>query len=479
MDECPICLEPIKHNAIVGVVDRCSHHYHQLCILQWSSHSNSCPTCRKHFHKVNIVHEASKNHIIKSFSVQDKIISTDAINNIPSEFIIPPHQVPRADPEISTYENDSFSGHGVCQICSSASYTLRTRPMISCVACDASFHVSCLGTASHAPGEQAWFCPVCDCFQELHTPQPRSSRTTPRAAPTRRTGLIATDSDVVDDPFYQAFDDLPVMPSRSAVMNGGVLLRREAQALRNLTPDEANLWSMFEQARAGDNDTQAGSSAPEVPENQTRKRRRRRTGRESSPATGTSHSGLNANETTSAAVNSRNPTSSRIATLMNQIRLSPSRRDIPSTSATTTSVRSSHLTRTRESPLLSPVTSDSETESKRPCLDHNPELTLEQKRKVQKHVRDNLRPLYKPQRLREPQSPEKLPSNNQSLSDGLITTEHDYININKSISRRIYSAIVALSKNDGSLALEDYFTEHSSKLRDLVDSCVQDELSKC
>lgn len=467
MDECPICLEPMMPDAIVGVVARCQHHYHEACLLQWSSHSNSCPTCRKHFHKINVVSDKGKGQVLRSFSVQDKIISTDAINNIPSEYIIPPNQVPQAEAEAIPDELDLSSG--VCQICSSASYTLRSRRMVSCVACNAAFHVSCLGTASHQPGDLAWFCPVCDCYQEIHYPRSRRARATPTRVSRRTQGLITTDSDVVDDPFYQEFDEpLFTTTSRSSVMNGGVLLRREAQALRNLTPDEANLWSMFEQARSHDQDSSPLTNFTQQPEGQRRKRRRRR-----------AHEGTSAHEGASEqAPVAENPpngsSSSRIATLMNQIRLQPTRKDVlPSQHSTV--VQRHTASRNHASPLLSPANSDSETESKRPCLDYNQELTLEQKKQVQKHVRDNLRPLYRPQS--GPTSPGALPPSGPS-ENGIITSEHDYININKSISRKIYSFIVDAGKKEGRLALEGYFTEHSSQLRDLVDSCVQTELGK-
>lgn len=452
--ECPICLESINDPDIVGIVHRCSHQYHEQCLLQWSSHSNSCPTCRKPFHKINVAIKNTPNVVLRSFNVQDKLLPNPAINSIPAEYVIPPHVVPQRDE--GENERDVHPG-GVCQICSSASYTLMRRAMASCVACNAAFHVSCLGAASHEPGSTEWFCPVCDCYQELYSaPSSRAARRAPaRSLPSRRNHtLITTDSDLAQHTFEESLDLLDRAPGilerrpRTNVLNGGVLLRREERALRNLTPEEATLWNMLEQARAGG---QADLPALESVERPRRKRRRRT---QEAPA-----------EAPPQVSHQQNPEagSSRIGALMNQIKTRPQRNNSPLQERPVLATPGP-LTQTgpvtRLSPLISPVTSDSESESRRPMELTRKELTLDQKRIIQKFVRDNLRPLYTP---------------NETSSAGTITSEDEYIRINKSISRKIYLAILSLDEDSD--LYDDYFENPSSKLRDLVDCCVQRELA--
>lgn len=457
--ECPICLEGIKSSDIIGIVYPCSHHYHEQCLLQWSTQSNSCPTCRKPFHKVNIAVKSNPQVVLRSYNVQDKLMPNEAINNIPPEFVIPPSVVPQR--ERVEQERDIQPG-GVCQVCSSASYALRQRAMVSCVACNASFHVSCLGAASHEPGSSEWFCPVCDCFQELYTSGLSRSRTRRPARAvvgSRNSSLITTDSDLAEAVFEDSLDSLEAVApplerrSRSNVLNGGVLLRREERALRNLTPEEAHLWDMFEQARTGNLDLAPTTTVEEKPR---RKRRRRTT--EAVPLESLSSQAASGQGTSESG-------SSRIGSLMNQIKLRPQRGGTVPEERSSTSLPLPLVAPpiTRLSPMISPVTSDSESESRRPLFDRTGrELTLEQKRMVQKYVRDNLRPLYTP---------------NETSRRGTITTEEEYIRINKSISRKIYSAILSLEEEEGPLIYEDYFGSHSSKLRDLVDCCVQRELA--
>lgn len=446
--ECPICLEGIDSDDVIGIVHPCSHHYHEQCLLQWSTQSNSCPTCRKPFHKINVAVKGSTDVILRSCNVQDRLMPNAAINNIPTEYVIPPNVVPQR--EQVEHERDILPA-GVCQICSSASYALRLRAMASCVACNASFHVSCLGAASHQPGSTEWFCPVCDCFQELYASGPSRTRTRrPARSLPRSNSLITTDSDLAQAVFEDSLDSLQAGPSlhrsRSHVLNGGVLLRREERALRNLTPDEAHLWEVLEQARAGGSHISPSASVEEKPR---RKRRRR----------------LDADpqSTQSPLEPTQSPPetgSSRIGSLMSQIKLRPRSAQGDQRPATSFPLAPPV---TRLSPMISPVTSDSESESRRPLFERpSKELSLEQKRIIQKHVRDNLRPLYTP---------------NDTTARGTITTEDEYIRINKLISRKIYSAILSLEEEEGPQVYEDFFDNPSSKLRDLVDCCVQRELA--
>lgn len=463
-DECPICLEGVGPSDVIGIVYPCAHHYHEQCLLPWSTHSNSCPTCRKSFYKINVATKSAPETILRSFGIKDKLQPNAAIDSIPAEYVIPPSEVPHR--ERIERERDIQPG-GVCQVCSSASYALRQRAMVSCVACNASFHVSCLGAASHEPVSMEWFCPVCDCYQELSIPN--ANRVHVRASsrgPTsvRKHSLVTTDSDLAHAVFEDSLDSLDSeparfeRPSRPNVLNGGVLLRREERALRNLTPEEAHLWEMLERARTGNEDVQLPASA----NNQPRRKRRRRTLGVATPV-----EGLSTSQTQNVTVPEAS-SGSRIGSLMSQIKLRPQRHTARISDerhfAMTPAPPASHIvSSTRLSPMISPVTSDSESESRRQVFGRSGrELTIEQKRVIQKHVRDNLRPLY-------------IPSG--STGSGTITSESEYIRINKSISRKIYSAIISLEEQEGPQIYEDYFNNPSSKLREMVDSCVQRELA--
>lgn len=445
--ECPICLDDMGPAAVVGTVHGCRHSYHDTCIILWSKHSNSCPTCRKLFYRVDIAPRDAPGSVLHRVTVQDKLMPNDAIDQIPQEYINaeePAMEVP----------------NGVCTVCSSADYSVRSR-LVCCIACGANFHNACL---SHSG--DSWFCPVCDCHQERVSEMRRAGPSRVSRARVPRVPRPAPEIEEFDEP-------IRIQPS---VLNGGVLLRREARAARNLTPAEAQSWEMFEQARRGDE--------MEVPHLEvataTRKRRRRR----HLPEEG--GSGAVASETASQALapppqtvllptesslvqsssqsspvqsdftgeakhlTSASTKPSRIASLMSQIKSHPSRpvhyRETQAASPASQS-----------SPISVDSDSSSETETKRPYPDLA--LTLDQKRVVQRHVRNYLRPLYQ----------------KTDASGPAINSEVEYININKSISRKIYSVILALCADNGPEVMDDFFADDSVQLRDLVDSCVQEQ----
>ena len=44
MEECCICLDPLKNDIVIF---RCLHKIHYRCFQEWSKRSSLCPICRK------------------------------------------------------------------------------------------------------------------------------------------------------------------------------------------------------------------------------------------------------------------------------------------------------------------------------------------------------------------------------------------------------------------------------------------------
>lgn len=207
-EECTICLEYISLSDSIGTIPNCRHYYHDKCILQWSKHSNSCPTCRIHFHKIENCDNNNKSRIILIINVKDKLLPNDAIDDIPEEFIIRANQIPpnhhrqnarqSGIPQNQPNSNDDFSiqSNGICSICSSADYTLsRTRSLIYCQICASKFHSSCLGiSTSNSDDFEEWCCPICDSPQELIILPPTTSSSSSNSLNNRRSIFNSTRS---------------------------------------------------------------------------------------------------------------------------------------------------------------------------------------------------------------------------------------------------------------------------------------------
>lgn len=383
--DCPICLDLVLQHALLGRVHRCHHAYHEACLAQWAAHSNLCPTCRKPFHRIDVVVRSRPHQVLRTLHITDKLLEHGAIDDIPAEYVLLPHDyAPQPEPD----------AQGVCTVCSSAQIA-RANSMVGCVACGACFHTLCL---AHG----AWFCPVCD--QEL--PVSARARTRPPRAASRRAPTTTRTTS-------RAGEDFDYTVRATLVVNGGVLLRREARALRNLSPDEAHAWSMFDAARATQPEPQEPqesqepqaesrseglhSEQPSLNQQNIGEENGNGNGREDAPTGRKRRRRPRAAAAPPAAVPQSSP--SRIATLMSQIK----------------HPRSSPYT------LGSPSSAESELDEKRP------ELTLEQKQQVQRHVRSQLRPWY------------------SGEFRGAIKSEAEYVHINRSLSRQAYAAILLRS----------------------------------
>lgn len=433
--ECPICLDPLCASTIAGKVHGCNHTYHKECIFQWAANLSLCPTCRKPLTQIDVVALSAPEVVLQTTKVQAKLLATDAINNIPQEFIIRPQQYAIQEASAARdAEDDAHASSGVCLICSSAAYSARARAMVGCAACGAKFHRNCLGHVD----EPAWFCPVCDCHQEMPLlGGPRAARVA-MSEPRPRRGLSIFN----EHGEIEGFDDLdpvalPVTRPRSSVLNGGVLMRREARARQNLSPDEARAWSAFESARSG------ADSAVEraVVELQPRRKRRR-----PRPAETASASALQADPEVQ-------PGRSRISLLMSQIR-SLTMTLVPNVDRAPQLAFPSEYSPQSSHPLT-PASSPQSTSSD--LAEKIPPLSLENKQMVQTHVRNVLRPLY-----------------NGDVQLRRIKTEEEYIHINKSLSRQIYTHISSLCASKGPQCYDELFAGDSNKLQQLVDTHFED-----
>lgn len=447
MEECTICLEPILAHADVGVVSGCRHHYHEQCLLQWCSHSNSCPSCRKLFYAVFVVNQATGT-VRQRISIQNKILLTDAIDNIPLEFVNPSQPPEDDEPTI-----------GVCSLCSSSDIRALTMPMLTCNSCFAGFHLLCLGIANvrDVGMDPTWCCPMCDSSQHVvisgrpaHRPaatarRPRASETTAaierrEERPVRQGLVIHNENGELDDSFLYNEN-----PPRPVLLNGGILSRRETRQWQSLSPEEMQSWEMFHHARQGAEHEYLVPS----PANNTRRKRRKRYNSDSS---GEPLSALHPPEPTRTS----NPVRPSFSSIMNQVRSSTSTRASPPRSANHSPPGNSPMEAT------SNCDSDSQSDLDISSVEQKPTLTLEQKTKVQKHIRNYLRPLYKP-----------------GKSHSRIANEEQYIHINKSVSRKVYSYLLSLSSpENGSIHvtfINDYLHDQVG-LKQTVDRFVEEEL---
>ncbi|EGW33112.1 uncharacterized protein SPAPADRAFT_150765 [Spathaspora passalidarum NRRL Y-27907] len=509
--ECSICLEPILSNHTVGKIANCCNiSYHDKCLITWSQMSNSCPTCRKRFHKINISSK-SNDKIIHTIQVKDKLLPNGAINDIPSQFIIPPTPSPSIQLNAQYFDDNEdeeeeewglLSASGVCCICSSSIYSNSYRnQLITCRSCFSKFHLHCLGVS---PDQYLiWNCPICDCHQECVVARNPSSAAAGRrrinsilnnlmggSRRSRSNLVIHNENDELDIDFlYENNDDAdfsirpwqqvsPMEPSHT-VINGGVIRRREEKQRLQLTEEEKNSWSLFEQAR-NQEDQEAGivdpveSSLSQVTSEGDKKRRRRK------KMTPLEHK--NPEEGSSSG-------NGRITSLINQLK-APNQKSKPSrpplrnivcapTSSSSCALKPPAIT--AESPGSSSPQSNSPMESSSYSNDSDTQyesdtksrkrpkpagLNLEQKVEIQNHIKNVLRPLYKP----------------GSEDSKFINTEEEYIRINKTISRKIYSHILTESIDDtgeiSSTLVDNYFDVNiPTKLKEVVDMYINKELN--
>lgn len=376
---------------------------------------------------------------------------------------------------------------------------------------------------------------MCDYNQELVAPPiPRPGGAIFRASPSRtimnepedpprqpsirRGGLLLRDDSYESNNDLNVYDfesdndgnDLAGSFSRALphhpipVLNGGVLLRREMRERQNLTQDEAKSWDLFNQAKRMDGTVSESQSSDERRSSEpTRRKRKRRT--QVAEAVVPDPALF---ETTSTA-REANGSTTRIGTLISQIKLTSSskgasRRHETSNSVSATSSNDEYpfqsLPSSRGSACQSPEvfsppielqladSKDSPTDieqdnmsvvevstRKKVCLEQTkPEtrvLTLDQKTQIQRIVRGRLRPLYNP--IEGPKT---------DFSSTVITSEEEFIKLNKRISRRVYERVLSTEES----SFEALFTSTTgaldvlgnNRLQILVDDYVNSTLGQ-
>lgn len=549
-DECTICLEAINHASVLGTVEGCNHVYHGPCISSWAKHSNTCPTCRRKFHRLQFSEKGSKRSLGLE-RVQDRLLENPAIDDIPREFIIPrdqPHNNAAADgfEPLGPIES-GFSGYSQPRMCSICNLAGDSPYVTSCSVCYETFHMGCLGLGLIGG---TLVCPICDVEQifvnETIIRSANRSRPRARAQPVSRRGghvgassnavfshrivsllnpaigvttvdddddalrpllrrprsrpglVIHNENNEIDDDFLYEQDIAPTAsgsgsgsssdhassPGSSSsprenlypqssrpVLNGGVLLRKELRMQELLTEDEAKSWELFDEAKRNErvvgtlvvsgSDNSSGSSCP-------RKKRRRRV---SSHLVMPSLSG----ESTGTS-----PGETRISSLINQIKHSTNNRPPVyldhNNSASGSTIHSRNMGGERasdEERAKSPLSSTSSRQHLPVQLPSSVggldsplaqlDLTLEQKQMVQKHIRNNLRTIYKPN------------GDPTEYQYPILKSETEYIEVNKTASRRIYRYIVEEYEQDNQFQLL-FEEDDETKLKSIVDEFVNREL---
>lgn len=514
--ECEICLELFYKKSRLGIIENCQHYYHKDCIEQWSQNSNTCPTCRQLFYRLRITRNFEDRTPIGSIRVQDKLLPNEGINDIPREFVISANSAASNyynSREFASEEEEAFSSNNtLCSICTDYRGTT-ANGLIYCNVCTSAFHSLCLGLdQSEETEEFYWICPMCDNNQEyvpdigsfsrrkkarvrptkangrrLHANRFRgravdshnlqssdymlsdnecyehkspfflsTGRSSQRKRNTwedtrQRKGLVVhNENGELDDDFLYHSEDLPYdrhhLQKKLPILNGGVILRKEQKEKAKLTKEEADSWNLFDLAKSGDSLAQNNRDSIKnsvAPHDRDRKKRARRS----------NASDLNQQEGCSADLNhlyrsQENP--SRISNLIGQVRSRNTDND---------SKFNLEDVRTAEDQIrqYKPKHYSSEESS----------LSYEQKVEVQKHVRNLLKPIYKP----------TSPDNKEQP---IIRTEKVYIKVNKLISRKIYQHMLSSATNEkeelNDYTINSYLEKNKSILSKIVDDVVNNEL---
>lgn len=514
--ECEICLELFYKRSCLGIIENCQHYYHKDCIEQWSQNSNTCPTCRQLFYRLRITRNFEDRTPIGSIRVQDKLLPNEGINHIPREFVISANSAASDyyNREFASEEEEAFSSNNtLCSICTDYRGTT-TNSLIYCNVCTSAFHSLCLGLdQSEETEEFYWICPMCDNSQE-YIPDigSFSSRKRVRVKPTRANGrrlhanrlrrrvvgshnfqssdwmlgenepryehksplfsnlgvadhpkrntsedtrqskglVVHNENGELDDDFLYHSDDLSYyshhLHKKSPILNGGVILRKEQKEKAKLTKEEADSWKLFDLAKSGDSlslHNRDSINDSVTAHGQDRKKRARRS----------NVSNSHQQEGCSADLNhlyrdQQSP--SRISKLIGEVR---------------------SRTSDNESKFNVEAVSTAEEELKqcKPKHHSSDEATLssEQKAEILKHVRNLLKPLYKPSSADDKEEP-------------LIRTEKVYIKVNKQVSRKIYQHILSSTTNDkeelNDSTIRSYFEKNKSSLSSMIDDVVKSEL---
>lgn len=287
------------------------------------------------------------------------------------------------------------------------------------------------------------------------------------------------------------------------VINGGVISRREQRQREQLTTEEVQSWEIFDEARKNSetapllgisqdttpngstsNNTVISGNLNGRTATQQRRKRKKVTPIESSTSTsnGMGTISSNGNSRISQLIDQVKTSNGKLLTIYNQqqvqlqlqLQLQPRGVLVTPLASTTSYPQSSSdspmsISPAANSPMELVSYSSDDNDYTRPqqhqqqqqqMLSQNQfrrELTLDQKIEIQKHIRNKLRPRYKPNEI------------NTTVRNGeFITSEEDYIKINKTISRKIYNYILKQKLGE----IDEFFT-NEDKLRNLIDKYIE------
>ncbi|CCE78534.1 Piso0_001160 [Millerozyma farinosa CBS 7064] len=525
--ECSICLENTRADDLIGTIEGCLHFYHSDCIIQWSNQSNSCPTCRRKYYKVKVALLKRSDKVLKTINVQDKLPSNSAIDHIPAEFVIPASNNLNIIGNTSSYEEGNTdtnnSNNKVCTICSSSDYHASAAgKLINCDFCTSAFHHTCLGMYSLEDLEDiTWCCPICDSTQELISSAPGFGRRLPRRFTTnrrrknnhkvplrniigalsnevddsdneinvtpgggssssrnksKRNGLVIfNENGELDDEFLYQDNNADMFSPRANkernFINGGMIMRKELREKERLTVEELESWNLYNKAKKDvmDSQTQGYDDEARIEKNisssgnqGSRKKRKRQeiAPCPSSPRVGSSKS-LEKDKKTYERRDG-NGTTSRIAGLIKSLK-SPNSLKTDDASP----LVNNDEVNTETPPLVSLQQDNKKPEKKDKSTTKDIQLTFEQKTEIQKHIRTNLKPLYKPGK--------------DNVSDrSCINSEDLYIKINKSVSKKLYGYIISIATtSDGEISnvtLSKWFESNQDHLKNIVQVFLKKEL---
>ncbi|ODV64414.1 uncharacterized protein ASCRUDRAFT_74045 [Ascoidea rubescens DSM 1968] len=167
-DICSICLDNLFSNGsdvnsnakkqLVARLGSCNHRYHDICIRPWCQKSNSCPSCRTSFKKVDLVDVDG--NVVHNYTVEPK--KPSKVCNDFNDFDASSQSL--SDGDLSSRINNLIRNRVKCSLCDSASSV--TTGLALCSTCSSCYHPRCLGVGSLAIGVRSWNCPMCDTLQD-------------------------------------------------------------------------------------------------------------------------------------------------------------------------------------------------------------------------------------------------------------------------------------------------------------------------
>lgn len=153
-EDCPICMAPMGQDQSeaeqIGRL-KCSHSYHNQCLLEWSETSNTCPYCRAEYHEVEIL-QTPDGSVLRSYKV-DPVQIPAVVED--EEALFDEEDIYFSSEEESEPEAQ-IAEIMRCVVCGSQD---QEQVLMLCDACDDCYHSFCLGLDELPCG--SFNCPTC------------------------------------------------------------------------------------------------------------------------------------------------------------------------------------------------------------------------------------------------------------------------------------------------------------------------------